>query len=596
MIQLNAIFSFSETLKRVKKPMNKKKYKNYLYSMRPISDLRELINSSAALFAEKPSFYIKDKPGDAYRPVTFNKLKEDIDSLGTTFIDMGLKDKKIALIGENSYEWVVTYCAVANGAGVIVPLDRELHPSEIGNLLQRAGAVAVVCSKKMDDIVNEAIKNIAFPIEKIIMNKLPALIEKGEELIFNGDNRFIDAEIDRGALCSLLFTSGTMGLAKGVMLSHENIASNVRNLSRCVNIGEGSVGLSVLPMHHSYEMTCHILGGLYQGVTITICEGLKYIAKNMAEIKATVMLGVPLVFESMHKKIWKQAEAAGKAGKMRKAIALSRFFKLYNYPGIVKKMFKDVHAATGGRINIFVVGGAAINPKVIEDFEAMGFPMIQGYGLTECSPIIATNRHKYSKSDSVGFAIPETEIRIDDPDETGMGEIACRSKSVMLGYYNDPEQTANVIRDGWLSTGDYGYFDSEGMLYISGRKKNVIVTKNGKNIFPEEVEFYLEQSPYILEVLVHGAEDGKSGDMVVKAEIFPDYETIKEEKGDLPGQGIEELIKAEVDNANELMPAYKRVKRFNVRETEFSKTTTRKIKRHNAENYSEQPAREEGKC
>jgi len=576
--------------------MNKRKYKDCLYSTRQITDLRDLINGSAAMFAHKTAFYVKDIPGGEYRPITFEKLKEDIDSLGTSLINMGLSGKKIALIGENSYEWVVTYCAVANGVGVIVPLDRELSSHEIKNLLVRSNASVVFYSQKTEDILREGAAGVDSLEAIISMEKLPDLIEKGEALLAGGETGFTDAEIDDEALCSLLFTSGTTGLAKGVMLSHKNIISNVVNMAAYVKISENGIGLSVLPMHHSYEMTCHIFTALYMGLAIAICEGLKYIAKNMCEIKATVMLGVPLLFESMHKKIWRQAEAKGKADKLKKAVALSRKFKLYNHPEIVKRIFKDIHEVTGGNIEIFITGGAAIDPGVIIDLEAMGFPMIQGYGMTENSPIIAVNRIHFSKAASAGFPVPGTEVRISSPNETGMGEILCRGPSVMLGYFDDPGETAKVLSDGWLSTGDYGYFDDDGMLYISGRKKNVIVTKNGKNIFPEEVEYYLTQSKYILEALVHGINDEKSGDIVVKAEVFPDYELIASEKGELPEDELQFLIKSEIDDANELMPLYKRVKRFGIRKTEFSKTTTRKIKRYTAENYSEPLAGEEKQC
>ena len=573
--------------------MNKRKYKDRLYSTRKVTDLKDLINSSAALFAHKTAFYVKDIPGGEYKPVTYEKLKNDIDSLGTAFIDMGLKGKKVALIGENSYNWVITYCAVVNGTGIIVPLDRELSPHEIKNLLIRSGAPVIFCSPKSEAIVTEAAKGVATLDKIIVFTELSGLIEKGKQLAASGNLSFIDAEIDRDALCSLLFTSGTTGHAKGVMLSHRNIASNVWNVSKHVDISENGIGLSVLPMHHTYEMTCHIFMALYLGVAIAICEGLKHIAKNMVEIKATVMLGVPLIFESMHKKIWKQAESSGKAKKLRNAVALSRKLKLYNHPKIVKRLFKDIHAATGGNIELLVAGGAAIDPEVIRDFEAMGLPTIQGYGMTESSPLIAVNKMDFSKADSVGFPLQGSEVKIADPDETGMGEIICKGPSVMLGYFDAPDDTAQVLSDGWLSTGDLGYFDNDGMLYISGRKKNVIVTKNGKNIFPEEVEYYLTQSEYILEALVHGIEDERTGDTVVKAEIFPDYDKIGAEKGELSESGTRDLLKLEIDNANELMPLYKRVKRFGVRKTEFSKTTTRKIKRYTAENYSEQPPGEE---
>jgi len=576
--------------------MNKRKYKNRLYEPRQVSDLKELINSSASLFSEKTAFFVKDAPGGDYRPVTFKKLKDDIDSLGTALIAMGLKGKKIALIGENSYEWVVTYCAVTNGTGVIVPLDRELPPSEINHLLIRSDASAVIYSNKVEDVIKKAVGGVV-SLERIInMTELSGLIEKGGNLITEGDLRFTGAEIDREALCSLLFTSGTMGLAKGVMLSHRNIALNVYNISKYVKISENGIGLSVLPMHHTYEMTCHIFTGLYQGVGIAICEGLKYITKNMAEIRVTVMLGVPLLFESMHKKIWRQAESSGNLEKLRKAVAISKKHKLYNHPWLVKKMFKSIHDATGGCIDLFIAGGAAIDPRVIEDFEAMGLHMMQGYGMTENSPLIAVNRDMFSKAASVGFPIPGTDVKIVDPDETGMGEIVCRGSSVMIGYYRNEEETAKALADGWLNTGDYGYFDKDGMLYVSGRKKNVIVTKNGKNIFPEEVEFYLTKSPYILEALVHGIMDDRSGDILVKAEIFPDYEIIAVEKGGLDGQALSSLIKEEIDKANEYMPLYKRVRRFDVRKTEFDKTTTRKIKRHTAENYNESIVGEGKEC
>jgi len=575
--------------------MNKRKYKGVFYPARHISDLRDLVKSSAALYREKPVYLVKDVPGGPYRPITYNQFSDDVDALGTALIDMGLKDEKIAILGENSYEWVLVYCAVTNGTGVVVPIDKELSSHEIKNLLARSGTSTAFHSAKTEGLLRESAEGVETLKRIIAKTELPGLLAKGRELLAGGDRRFLDAEIDKDALCSLLFTSGTTGHAKGVMLSHENIANNVINISRHVTFTNG-IGLSVLPMHHTYEMTCHILLAMYMGVGVAMCEGLKHVAKNMIEAKVSVLVGVPLLFESMHKKMWKKAEASGKADKLRKAIALSQKFKLYNYPKIVKRIFKDIHAATGGNIQAFITGGAAIDPNVVRDFEAMGLPTIQGYGMTENSPLISGNTDRFSKADSVGVVMYGNEVKIDDPDEKGMGEILCRGPSVMLGYFNDPEETAKVIRDGWLHTGDYGYFDSDDVLYISGRKKNVIVTKNGKNIFPEEVEYYLTQSDYILEALVIGIDDEKSGDIVVKAVVHPDFETIAQEKGDLPVRELRELLKTEIDAANELMPLYKRVKRFDIRKTEFHKTTTRKIKRYTPENYGEQLLEEENPC
>ncbi|QIB70423.1 AMP-binding protein [Aminipila butyrica] len=576
--------------------MNDKKYRDVLYEFREISDLKDMVDSSAELFAEKDAYLVKLVPGGEYTPIKYKKFKADIDGLGTELIHMGLKGKKVAVVGENSYEWVVTYLAVTNGTGVIVPLDRELPPQEMSNLLERAEVSAIVYSKKMERQVMETVAHLSFAIPyQICMGEtaesgvleMGHLIDQGGERLAEGERAFVDAEIDREAMCSLLFTSGTTGMAKGVMLSHKNISANVYNMSKYVAIPCEDFGLSVLPMHHSYELTCHIFTGIYQGMTVAICEGLKHILKNMGEAPAGVMLGVPLVFESMHKKLMKQAQTSGKLGKMKKMMAVSRRLKLYNHPQLIKGIFKDVHTAMGNHMNLFIAGGAAIDPNVIESFQAMGIPMIQGYGMTENAPIIAVNKDRYSKPAAVGLPMPGTDIQIIDKDKSGVGEIICRGDSVMLGYYNDPEETDKVLIDGWLHTGDYGYFDREGFLYVCGRKKSVIVTKNGKNIFPEEVEFYLTQSEFIQEALVHGVADEKSGDTVVKAEVYLDGEAIKEAAGNLSTAELRTFIKKEIDKINEEMPLYKRVKRFGIRETEFEKTTTRKIKRFNQSNIEE---------
>lgn len=572
--------------------MNSIKYKDELYIQRPIKNLKHMIDTSAELFADNNAFLVKNTPGGAYIPIKFSQFKNDIDALGTVLMDMGLTGKKIAVIGENRYEWVVTYLAVVNGTGIIVPLDRELPTHEIHNLLERAEVSAVVYSSKVEMVVEEAIQGIE-NIEYIIGmdtiesedNKLSfqKLIKMGNRLLMEEKRFFIDAKIEEEAMCTLLFTSGTTGLAKGVMLSHKNITNNVYNMSKFVNVSDNFTGLSVLPMHHTYELTCHVLTSMYQGCCVAICEGLKYIVKNINESKATVMLGVPLIFESMHKKVWKKAEDSGKADKMRAAVQLSKKLGKFNLKS-TKKLFKAVHQAMGGNMQLLVSGAAAIDPLVIEDFNAMGFTMIQGYGMTECSPIIAVNKDRYHKAASAGLPMPGTEIKIIDQDENGIGEIICKSDSVMLGYFKNPEETAKVLIDGWLYTGDYGYFDRDGFLYIAGRKKNVIVTKNGKNIFPEEVEFYLNKSDYIKEVIVWGLDNDETGDTHICAEIFPDYEVLEEEKGKLSEEGLRKLIKSEIDEINENMPLYKRVKRFELRDEEFEKTTTKKIKRFTA-NY-----------
>ena len=567
--------------------MNSKKYRDVVYQMRYINDLRDMVQSSAELYGDKTSFLVKDKPRGEYRPVTFNQLKDDIDHFGTKLVAMGLKDKKVAIIGENSYKWVVTYLAVANGTGVVVPLDKELTGIEIRNLLERANVDAIVFSGKMKKKLLAEIESVGGIDIKIDMDAKEAeegilmwdgLLKEGKELLEGGDKRFVEAVIDREAMCTLLFTSGTTGQSKGVMLSHKNISANVYNMSKYVNIRRGG-GLSVLPMHHTYELTCHVFTAIYQGVFVAICEGLRYIQPNLKESGASVMLGVPIVFETMHKKVWKQAEASGAADKMKKMMALSRNTKMFNKPKVMRKVFDKIHSSLGGNIDLFIAGGAAINPDVIRDYEALGIPMIQGYGMTENAPIIAVNKDYYSKADSVGMPLPGTEVKIIDQDEEGVGEIIVKGPSVMIGYYDNPEATAEVLKDGWLYTGDYGRFDEEGFLYLCGRKKFVIVTKNGKNIFPEEIEALLVEEPFIEEVLVYGTVDKSDGDVIVRAEVYPNYDAIKEQLGDITEDGIKDAIKACIENVNDKMPTYKRVKRFKLREEEFEKTSTRKIKR-----------------
>jgi len=535
----------------------------------------------------------KKKLGGDYLPISFQQVREDVEALGTALAGQGLSGLRIGVIGENRYEWVISYLAVANGLGVVVPLDRELPAHEIAALMERAELSALIYSSKVEQKITEALSQVEREVLLISMDSdrrqgetlsLSELMQIGRQRIKDGDRQYIDAVVDPERMSMLLFTSGTTGLAKGVMLCHRNIASNIYNMSKYVDltVRQGQqIGLSMLPMHHTYEFTCTIMASFYQGATIAFCEGLKYIVKNMEEAEVTYMIAVPLVFENMHQKIWKQAEKSGKADKMRKAIRMIRTLS-YIDKKIQKRtmrLFKEVHAALGGHVRLMVAGAAPINPSVINDFNAMGITMLQGYGMTECSPIIALNPDQCARASAAGLPLPGTEIRIFEPDENGIGEIICKSESVMLGYYKDPEETANVIRDGWLYTGDYGYFDKDGYVYITGRKKNVIVTKNGKNIFPEEVEYYMNQSPFIAEVVVGGEKEDETGESVVWASIYPDHETILEQKGVLGEEELKALLKAEIDRLNEQMPFYKRVKRFRIRETEFDKTTTRKIKR-----------------
>ncbi|MEG0830570.1 MAG: AMP-binding protein [Anaerovoracaceae bacterium] len=568
--------------------MNNNKYKDQSYGFRYINDLKHMVDSSEEIFGNEPAYMVKDVSGGEYRKISYSQFKKDVDALGTKFLDLGLKGEKIAIIGENSYKWIVSYLATTNGTGVVVPLDKELPIEEITNLIERAQISAIVYSSKLEELVNATLENVDGVKYKIAMDEdeirdgqlsLDRLIQEGGRLITQGNRDFIDAKINRDVMCTLLFTSGTTGLAKGVMLSHKNITANIYNMSKYVKIRGNKVGLSVLPMHHAYELTCHIFTGIYQGICVAICEGLKYIQKNMKESQATVMLGVPLVFETMHKKIWKQVEQSGKKKAFSKLMLMSRKLKLYNKQNLIRKMFNQIHQSTGNHLTLFIAGGAPINPQVIEDYQDMGIPMIQGYGMTENAPIIAVNRDYYSKSASVGQPLPGTQVKIINRNADGIGEIICKGPSVMIGYYNEPEDTEKVIKEGWLYTGDYGHLDEDGFLYVTGRKKNVIISKNGKNIYPEEIEHHLEQSDYIAEVIVFAKSDETKVDGAVSAEIYPNYEFIEEKLGDIDKEELHRILKETIEGVNEKMPPYKRVKRLVIRDTEFEKTTTRKIKR-----------------
>lgn len=378
----------------------------------------------------------------------------------------------------------------------------------------------------------------------------------------------------------LLFTSGTTETAKAVMLSHKNIAENLMGMCSMLYIDEKDTFLSVLPIHHTYECTCGFLCQIYRGCTVAYCEGLRHIVKNLKESKATMMLGVPLIFESMYRQIMNQAIKSKGEKKIKFAIKLCNILSKIGID-IRKKIFKQIHEALGGHIRLFISGAAGIDPQIAKGFRELGISLVQGYGLTECAPIVALNRDIYYKDEAAGLPLPDLQVEIDNPDEDGIGEIKCKGSSVMLGYYENPEATAEAIRDGWFYTGDSGFFDEDGFLHITGRKKNVIITGNGKNVFPEEIETLLNRSPYIKESLVYGK--GQSdGDTVICAKIVPDIDKIKDDKENnlIPDESVEKIIEKEVKDVNKTLISYKHIKEFTVQEEEFIKTTTKKIKRH----------------
>lgn len=564
-------------------------YKKPLYEVLKIENLKEMIEKSCSLHSERPAFLVKNKSNDAYEPITYNQFKKDIDAFGTGLIDLGLKDKRIAIIGENRYQWALSYLGIVNGTGVVVPIDKELPENEIENLLIRSESTGVIFTGRFVNIIKEIAernKDLKYLINMDAKENQDdvlsygKLLEKGRTLLDNGDTRFANAKIDNEAMSILLFTSGTTAESKAVMLSHKNIAANLMDMHAMVYMGPEDTFLSVLPIHHTYECSCGLLFAVSRGSATAYCEGLRYIAKNLKEAKATMMISVPLILESMYKRIWEQAsKEKGTYLKLRIALRVSNLLRKAGID-LRKILFKKLHENFGGKLRLFVSGAAGINPRVAKGFRDLGMNFIQGYGLTECSPLAAVNRDIWFKDDAAGLPVPSVEIRIDQPMSDGSGEILVKGPNVMLGYYKNEKATQEVLKDGWFYSGDLGYIDNEGFVHITGRKKDVIVTKNGKNIYPEEMEKVLSESVYIKESMIWGKLTD-DGDTVICAIIIPDNDKILEEfKSQLTEEQINELIGKEVKKVNHNMPLYRHIRDFVVRDEELAKTTTKKVKRH----------------
>lgn len=563
-----------------------------LYEVRKITDLKDMLDSSTRLYGEKAAFLIKVKGSDKYEAISFNQYKSDVEALGTALLDLGLHNKRIALIGENRYEWAVSYLATVNGTGIIVPLDRELPSHEINNLLTRSECSAIIFSNHIKEKIISAIDGISSIEYSINMDGIADvsettnalsfnnLIEKGKALIASGDRRFIDAKIDSEIMNFLLFTSGTTDFSKAVMLSHKNICANLMAMCSMLYIDDKDIFLSVLPVHHTYECTCGFLCQVYRGSTIAFCEGLRHIPKNLKESHTTIMLGVPLIFEAMYKRIWDQAaKDPEKLKKLKTGIRISNFLKRFGID-ITKKLFAQVHETFGGSLKLFISGAAVIDPLVAKGFRDLGINLVQGYGLTECAPIVGLNRDVDFNDSAAGLPLPGLDVNIDNPNSDGIGEIIVSGPSVMLGYYNNEEATSRVLKNGWFYTGDLGYIDVDGFIHITGRKKNVIITKNGKNIFPEEIETLLNRSPYVLESMVVGKKD-TDGDAIVSAVIVPNMDNISSTLGENTNtESIHNLLQNHIREVNRSLVLYKHIKDFTIRETEFAKTTTKKVKRY----------------
>ena len=539
-----------------------------------------MLEKTAVKNSTKTAFKIKDQNGKIINK-SYIDFKNDVQSLSTKLIEMGMKNQRIAVMGKNSYSWAISYLA-ATIIGIVVPIDKEASKENVKEFLNVSNSKAIIADDKYLNEIFEfksELKNETMLIDMQNTSKymnLSDLIADGKKLIDEGNSEYENIKINPDEMKILLFTSGTTGNSKAVMLSHKNICSNIVSIASIVKVDNATRVLSILPLHHTYECTIGYLLVVYGGGTICYCEGLRYITKNIQEYQPTFILCVPLLLENVYKKVIKTLKSSlpEKYTKEESKIIDNLPFYL---KGIVKKKVKK---SLGGKIKTFIVGAAAIKPDLVEAFFKLGIKVLQGYGLTECAPLVAGNNDFCYKAASCGMPIPNVEYKIDNPNDEGVGEIIVKGPNVMLGYYENEEATKNVLKDGWFHTGDLGYVDDEEFLYISGRSKNMILTKNGENIYPEEIENILNDDDLIEESLVIGTSNGKD-DVQVKAKIFPNIEAIKEYLGNKfpTKEEISKILNEAVKKANEKLPNFKHIKSFKIMDEDFERTTTNKVKR-----------------
>lgn len=559
-----------------------------IYKVERYTDIKDMIEKTGEKYADRPAYLFRTEEPGKLREITHREFRNQIKELGTRLIDLGLKDKRIAVIGENCYEWCVSYLAVVTGTGIVVPLDKALPENEIDSLIIRSEVEAIFYTKKYDEIMQRVKEKGNTKIKYFIsMNEeehkdniysFHKLISEGKKLIEDGDRRFIDAKIDPDVMGIMLFTSGTTAMSKAVMLSHKNIVSNLYDIASVIKLVPEDRMLSFLPLHHTFESTVGFLYPISCGCAIIFCDGIRHIGDNIKEFDITAMISVPALFEGMYRKVKKGIEKKGKWGKVEKGIKISNFLRKFGID-MRQKLFKEVHEAVGTKLRLFVAGGAALDPEYEKGFIDLGFTIYQGYGLTESSPVIAAEDDKYQRLGSIGKAFPSLDVKIDNPNEEGIGELLAKGPTIMLGYYNNEEATKETIEDGWLHTGDLAKIDKDGYIFITGRKKFVIVLKNGKNIYPEELEALVNKIEGVKESFVYGKPE-EDGDFKICAKIVYDKDIVKEIYNIEDEKQIKEAIWNEVKKINKQMPAYKYIRDIIVTDKELIKTTTQKIKRH----------------
>ena len=570
--------------------------KNYpIYKTTFIDDMRSLVEEAAQNFSDSIAISYKENYWDKeVKKVTFLQWREDVRGLGTYLISKGYRETNIAILGENSYGWCCSFFAVMAIGSVTVPVDKELPIEDIDGIITTTGTKVLIYGKSSEAKVKEILRNGGLKtVEMIIsvassnsieaselgdrtLRTLEDVQTEGAGLYAAGDNSYYDYKIDVNKLASIVFTSGTTGKGKGVMLSQANISLDMT--LGMYNFDITRKTLHVLPPHHTFGSTVNYVGHLSQGCEVYISSGIKHVSDEIKEQQPTHLILVPAFLEVMNRKIWATARKDGKEGLLKAMIKVSNFLRKFGVD-VRRKLFASVLSAFGGKLELIICGGAKLDEEIIRNFDALGITILNGYGITECAPLISANRNKYQKPGSVGTPILACRVKIDNPDENGEGEICVKGPNVMLGYYNNPEATAEVFdKDGFFHTGDYGKLDEEGWIYITGRKKNLIILSNGKNVYPEEIEADLQKVEGVSEVVVYAGESRVQKDKItIVAEIFPDADLLAH----MGVNNAQEYFENQVKALNAKMPPYKAVKCVKIRDTEFQKNTSRKITRFN---------------
>ncbi len=556
-----------------------------LYDYIEITDLKDMLNKTKELYAERPAYKIRVAEGK-YKIFTHKEVRDMVDRLGTALINLGLKGKRIAVIGENRYEWEIAYLSIVCGTGVVVPLDKSLPENELEDLIARSEIEAIFYSKKYAEAIERIKYSEKNKLKHLIAMDLVShtegvyseqeLIERGQKLIEDGNREFIDAKINPNDMSIMLFTSGTTSKSKVVALSHKNICTNLMDIASVLDVNSNDTLLSVLPIHHVFECTVGFLFSLYKGAQTVFCDGIRRVVENLKEYQVSVMACVPAIYERIFGIIRKKLE---KQGKVEKILIEEEKYRDASMEK-KKEIFKEIHDMLGGKVKLFISGAAALDAKIEEKYRLLGLNLVQGYGLTETSPVVGIGSNKYNRIGSIGKAVPSIKVKLADRDKEGIGELLVKGPSVMLEYYGNKEATKEAIENGWFHTGDLAKIDEEGYIFICGRKKSVIVLKNGKNIFPEEMENLVNKIEGVTESFIFGKQQTEDKDNIkINVKIVFDKETVKEVYKVETDEEIYNALSKKIKEINQTMPRYKSIRGMILTEQPLIKTTTNKIKR-----------------